>query len=1276
MIDFNEKLTVIEFLKTKEKGLPHKIIKKLIKNGELKINQIIQNDPDFIISHEDNIIFRNRRYELISPDLDGDTLWLKVEEYIGEDDFEIKRKKKRYILSLLVELTSQNSYDLILQSKFKESFRDILKTIRSDGTFYKEAQVNKLKDKKLFNFLFSKMEEVEQSMNEIIGQCKNHTINFNTLLQNIHKLIKSTNYQWLVEPQVDISCSSEKLLKELILSVQKITETEDLTNKVKIYEDKKALFFDYKKIVKEYKQNKFVKIFYEPFVNILFDKFKLASSVNEEAEGNIEVDLSNRKYNLELENPDFEIHLIAKNTGSGLATETTISLAPNANYVKPYIKKIGVLQPGDSRQIKISSHFIPSQNGNEINLIIRWKNTSSSVSESNTTLTLREQSKDIDWDFLQSESSIYSLNKIDRIENLFGRASIMNRLIENATSDSIQSYKLWGQKRVGKSSIVKTLEHELDDDMNIIVSLITVPRNIDATTTMNEIGTEICRDLKRKIRSSSLPKKEELLMTPISVFNGSLTPLKNYLEDLHDINSELKFLLILDEVDRLNDEFFKPGDFGESFSLAVGKTINDFKYCGFILVGSENMNLLDYQQINYNSFIDEKVDTFDLVSQYNDFSELIRKPVMGNIIYSDESIREIFSYTNGNPYFTNIICQKILKKCCITRNNEVHIEQVQDAFKKYVSSESKQSFAHFWDDGLKRDTKEEKDRLSDVRRRILISYANYFQEKKSLPNEQNIINYFNFPSEYKVPNSEIKNVIQNFISRGIFVIENKRIQIVPKLFSDWLCFGNGINQIIEGVADLEAQIMNIEQNNLSKVTDNEIDRLVEKINFKENKYSLKRIKDFLQQFGENQDQRKIFKLLDLTCYISNSEVTRFFKDIRKKVFGEEINLGLNRALTRSEGLHFITSNKYKNQNDPYFDTFKKLNSILGTRKLKSCLDKEFLSDIPSSQNTLILFETICLKFNDSFHEYYTLFKKLSELKNPPKISIIILIASKQFLNELDVKLDQIGLNYLDSPLVFKTVELSEVLPFSQTSSLFEDQEEKSIINSYINNFAEEYGKSQIDNCSIIFEKFCPVQSVEVLWNNKLPITPFLGNNFDINFPKVQVRKTKQKKNSIESRNDEVNKLDQEVSDLEEWLRFFIVAELRKNKTIITLLHLTNNTQIINTIKEKIVKHKKRNPYIDVDELMNNVEEALEFSDLSDLELLICGKSYKYFEDTFGIEDEFKKRFSQIMAFRIQKRHSRRTKMNENSTREYDDITINDCKAAIEWFKRIRTRLQD
>src|SRR5690606_38228664 len=108
--------------------------------------------------------------------------------------------------------------------------------------------------------------------------------------------------------------------------------------------------------------------------------------------------------------------------------------------------------------------------------------------------------------------------------------------------------------------------------------------------------------------------------------------------------------------------------------------------------------------------------------------------------------------------------------------------------------------------GLNQDSDAKREKTTDIRRRILVSYSNFFHNNKEYPTKIDILKSFNFPDSYNISKDEIESIISSFFTRSIFFNEdnNKKIRMKPALFERWLC-GKGRTLIIEGITDLEAQ---------------------------------------------------------------------------------------------------------------------------------------------------------------------------------------------------------------------------------------------------------------------------------------------------------------------------------------------------------------------------------------------------------------------------------------------------------------------------------------
>jgi hypothetical protein len=1094
-------ISLIDFIKKNfELGsFSESVLLKFVTDGRVKVNNIIIKNPDHKLRAGSKIEFdrltKKFNENSIQHSIDNFYEFLTDGLFSVSDLDSIESSQSKVVFCHLVHFLSEISYDDVIQSTNGRKIDEYLRKTASKNGLIDDIYITKqeAKGRLLAEKLIEAFKVSENDLYRLLNNLENgqYDNQLDSFLRDYGSIIHNRKFKLLIEPMIDSLLSSriavENLLKPLF-ALEKITN-ESL--KYQHYTINKDLFGEYLEKANNSKSI-YHKTFFISICTYILNLFKAKSKIKEEQFGELEVSLLDRKYNINRE--ELTILFEVKNNGNGIAAECNVAVNENKFFNGHDFKDLGIIQPLEIRKSdvkvlkRISENFQPI-----LELRVTWENANGEKQVKQMSLSLQTQDKQIPWAELKRRKP-YSITKIDNEENLFGRGLILGELKENILSKKIESYKIWGQKRVGKSSIVLTLKSILNKEENIIIIYKEVSRNINPIESLNELGKEISIELLDEIlgKVQNIYIADRIREIELPQFNGSLQPLDRYIKNIQKVDRKLKFVFILDEFDRLNEEFFLPGNIGESFSLSIGKQISGNDHVGFILVGAENMSLLDYQEINYNSFEDLRVDTFDQNQDFDAYSKIIKKPIEPFIKYSDEAVNEIFSITNGNPYFTNFICDKLFKSCYERQDSEVDIVEVRKAILLIVDSEQKSHFAHFWGDGLNQDSDAKREKTTDIRRRILVSYSNHYHNKKEFPTKSDIIKSFNFPESYSISKDEIESIISSFFTRSIFFNEknSKIIRIKPALFEMWLC-GKGRTLIIEGITDLEAQERENEKEEIAKLKDNEITRLAEKLKFQSASLSREKFINFFKQFGSNVEQRKIFKLIDNLFFVSHDDITDYIKKEKKNIFGlEPIIVKDSSSILVREGVEIYSSSKNKDENEVLFDTFKILTNIRKTRTLKSLKDKR-LWYTNENTKTIIIFEPYISEISNLEIEL----KEFLDINRDDLIEkkTIIIVFSIVSTKKAKTKLVQLLKQYSNSKFI-SLHEVEEILikPFIESNVILENLSESQQVLSACRNIYQNITK---DESLVVFENMCPAESLKILWKKSDRFNPIFFNPF-------------------------------------------------------------------------------------------------------------------------------------------------------------------------------------
>lgn len=997
----------------------------------------------------------------------------------------------------LLNLIIANGFDYIKESEYSYNITETIKSKIVNSNIPKELQIQKNQlsfTGVLINLLIQAKLETE---NNLLTLSKNlisgyFDISIFKFIQEYRKIYNSDTFQYLISPTLNSTISNPAAIENLLKLINQADLHFELEDKYLHYEKSKPFFVSYFDALAH--SNSHTKLLFHNSAEYLFTILKNKCQMSVLKSALISFETTPKRYNFtNVNRPNQELSLIAANNGEGIARN--VRLFTNSSNILFDTQNIGILKPKEKREIIIKASINYHETFTaEFEIKFEWEDVTGNAHSGISYIKFNTQETFIPWDELKKRNP-YSNSIIDSVEKLYGREQIIDELRSNIQSENIESYKLWGQKRVGKSSIVKTLKSTLETEENIIVVYRSLGglKNTNPELTFNSLGESLCseiyEELDRKI--TNFVARDNLRKVAVPQFNGSLLPLENYIKQLKRIVSELKFIFILDEFDRLNDEFFLPGNLGDTLSLSIGKGLNENRFVGFILVGSENMHLLDRQGINYNSYQEKEVDTFNKEREYSSFAQIVKGPVQPFINFLDDSIDKIFFESNGNPYFANLICANIFKISYNFKDTEVDSQLVTQALTTIINSSQKSHFEHYWADGLIDETNIKKERKSDIRRRILVCFgirANLKENK--FPTKLDLSKYFTYPVEYEIEKYEVDNTITEFFNRKIFYeTQTNQIRILPPIFESWLC-NKGKSLMIEGISDLEALQREMDLEIELEIKDDELNRLRENYPFKTKYLNIDKIRNYLNQYGDATSRRRIFKLLDSIFYIAKNDLVQFFRRERRNIFSKtELHIKENVKTVYREKIELYTFSRYHSENRIILDLFKTLNHIRSQKQVK-IIKEDPISWRKNNAEEIIIFEPIIENYGDIQSELFLLLTP--DLKNSHiSIRLITIVITTKAKADLITATSSISNFKIISHI---EVEESKLKPFVTGTELFENSSESNLAYYEVRKLFPNTNK---DTLLVLFEDYCPSKSCPILWHQSPQFTPLFHNEFGV-----------------------------------------------------------------------------------------------------------------------------------------------------------------------------------
>jgi len=293
-------------------------------------------------------------------------------------------------------------------------------------------------------------------------------------------------------------------------------------------------------------------------------------------------------------------------------------------------------------------------------------------------LVLEQQRQEPDWEKLR-DAPPYTTKPIQHREQLFGRQRILENLLLHVAAGT--STFLWGQKRVGKTSVLQVLASELNGRVNSFCLILRMGELVG----MHE--GQIAHTIARRLN--------ELAHSPLTVpseaeFGAAMGHLVPFIERLMRAQ-EGNYVVIVDEFDDLDPAYYL-GERGRQFIKAL-RSLSEVGLT-FFFVGSERMEAI-YQrhQEDLNKWLDVSLSR---IESAEDCQALAARPVSGAIEYDVAALRRIVEYCSGNPFYMQVFCFEIFKRCLQGRRTFVGESDVIAVADALAHSLGHSNFAHFW----------------------------------------------------------------------------------------------------------------------------------------------------------------------------------------------------------------------------------------------------------------------------------------------------------------------------------------------------------------------------------------------------------------------------------------------------------------------------------------------------------------------------------------------------------------------------------------------------
>lgn len=570
-----------------------------------------------------------------------------------------------------------------------------------------------------------------------------------------------------------------------------------------------------------------------------------------------------KRYPIHEPGRELQIHIPLVNDGPGIAVDVRAEVITDTDDIHLHSSTVDLGNvPRGNFTLSCDARVI--KESNEVNLAVEltWSGVSDALRRAvEFEAKILPQAKNVDWAFLATQEP-YSQD-VAKGEEFVGRREKVNAIIARLRKTKMPSTYIHGQKRIGKTSIALAVRDNLiASDRDQHYTFITLEwgdyNNADPAKALENLGRLISAELKRHLPAE--------IPVPTPDFSGSLAPLNQLAGMLLRHEPERRFIIILDEFDEMPQSMYKGSALADVYfsnlrSLAAKDNI------AFILVGGELMPyIISSQGDKLNKFVAEKVDYFSRSNEWDDYVDLVRKPVTRKLNWHDSAIADLFNLTNGHPYYTKIICSKAYANAVRERDTELTSDEVSRAVDDVVAAQEVNSFAHLWKDGIP-GTDEECEVAELRRQRLLVAAARTIRAGQPL-----IVDNVAKLGRSPLPPEQIALELTDLCRREIIREVNGSYAFVVALFERWLV-DTGMNKIIpDPIGDEIAERLQKEEDE-AYVRPDEISALIYVWPaYRGRKIGVEDIRLWLSQVQTNRKQRLLFKLLSHLKFYSEIEI--------------------------------------------------------------------------------------------------------------------------------------------------------------------------------------------------------------------------------------------------------------------------------------------------------------------------------------------------------------------------------------------------------------------
>jgi HAMP domain-containing protein len=275
----------------------------------------------------------------------------------------------------------------------------------------------------------------------------------------------------------------------------------------------------------------------------------------------------------------------------------------------------------------------------------------------------------------------------------FGREDLFNFIDENLNAAHRNNLVLIGQRRTGKSSLLKQLLIRLGDSfLPVYLDGQSIALDPGLPAFFSTLATEIGYVLQDRGFLTDLPKLSAFTERPAHTFEH------DYLQKVFAAIGGRHLVLLLDEFEELESAILR-GNLDASVFSFLRHLIQHEGELSVIFCGTHRIEELatDYWSVLFNISLYKHVGFLE----YDDAIRLIQEPVVEyGMSYDDLALEKIWRITAGHPYFLQLLCHSLVNLHNRSNRSYITVSDVNTALDDILSS-GEAHFVYLWNESTR-----------------------------------------------------------------------------------------------------------------------------------------------------------------------------------------------------------------------------------------------------------------------------------------------------------------------------------------------------------------------------------------------------------------------------------------------------------------------------------------------------------------------------------------------------------------------------------------------